>query len=48
MILDEISQTSTRDAHTVIGAVAACLGGQLWVLGDARQAPAVMAGGIAA
>jgi hypothetical protein len=37
--LDEVSQTSTRDAHTVLAAVAACAGGQLWVLGDPRQAP---------
>ncbi len=48
VILDEISQTSTRDAHTVLAAVDACAGGQLWVLGDPQQAPAVKAGGIAA
>ena len=48
VILDEISQTSTRDAHTVLAAVADCPGGQLWVLGDPCQAPAVKAGGIAA
>jgi conjugative relaxase-like TrwC/TraI family protein len=48
VVLDEISQTSTRDAHAVLAAVAACPGGQLWVLGDPRQAPAVKAGGIAA
>ncbi len=48
VIVDEISQTSTRDAHTVLAAVADCPGGQLWVLGDPRQAPAVKAGGIAA
>ncbi len=48
VILDEISQTSTRDAHSVLAAVDACPGGQLWVLGDPRQAPAVKAGGIAA
>jgi conjugative relaxase-like TrwC/TraI family protein len=48
VVLDEISQTSTRDAHTVLSAVAACLGGELWVLGDPRQAPSVKAGGIAA
>ena len=28
--------------------MAACSGGQLWVLGDPRQAPSVKAGGIAA
>ena len=48
VILDEISQTSTRDAHSVLAAVDACPGGQLWVLGDPRQAPSVKAGGIAA
>ena len=47
VILDEISQTSTRDLHTVLAAVAACPGGQLWVLGDPRQSPSVKAGGIA-
>ena len=48
VILDEISQTSTRDGHTVLAAVDACPGAQLWILGDPRQAPAVKAGGIAA
>ena len=48
VILDEISQTSTLDAHSVLAAVDACPGGQLWVLGDPRQAPSVKAGGIAA
>jgi conjugative relaxase-like TrwC/TraI family protein len=48
VVLDEVSQTSTRDAHTVLAAVESCPGGQLWVLGDPRQAPAVKAGGIAA
>jgi ATP-dependent exoDNAse (exonuclease V) alpha subunit len=48
VVLDEVSQTSTRDAHTVLVAVAACPSAQVWVLGDARQAPAVQAGGIAA
>ncbi len=48
VILDEISQTSTRDGHTVLAAVDTCPGAQLWVLGDPRQAPAVKAGGIAA
>jgi hypothetical protein len=37
VILDEISQTSTRDSHTVLAAVDACPGAQLWVLGDPRQ-----------
>jgi conjugative relaxase-like TrwC/TraI family protein len=48
VVLDEVSQTSSRDAHTILAAVAACPGGQLWVLGDAHQAPSVKAGGIAA
>jgi hypothetical protein len=48
VVLDEASQTSTRDAHTVVGAVADCPGAQLWILGDPRQAPSVKAGGIAA
>jgi hypothetical protein len=48
VVLDEVSQTSTRDAHTVLAAVAACPGGQLWILGDPRQVPSVKAGGIAA
>ncbi len=48
VVLDEISQTSTRDAHTVLAALERCPGGQLWILGDHQQAPAVKAGGIAA
>ncbi len=47
VILDEVSQTSTRDMHTVLAAVDRCPGGQLWILGDPRQAPSVKAGGIA-
>jgi len=47
VVVDEVSQTSTRDMHIVVAAVAACLGGQLWILGDPRQAPSVKAGGIA-
>ncbi len=46
-VLDGVSQCSTRDAETVLAAVAACPGGQLWVLGDARQAQSVLAGGVA-
>ena len=48
VVVDEISQTSTRDARDVLAAVDACPGGQLWVLGDPQQAPSVKAGGIAA
>jgi hypothetical protein len=47
VLLDEISQTPTRDAHTVLAAVAACPDGMLWVLGDARQSQPVAAGGMA-
>jgi len=46
LVLDEVSQTSTRDAETVLSAVAACKG-RLWVLGDARQGQPVLAGGLA-
>lgn len=48
VVLDGISQTSTRDAHIVLSAVDACPGGQVWVLGDPKQVPGVKAGGIAA
>jgi hypothetical protein len=47
VVLDEVSQSST-EMRTILAAVAACPGGQLWVLGDPRQAPSVKAGGIAA
>ena len=45
--LDEVSQTSTRDAEVVMAAVAAAPGAQVWVLGDARQGEPVLAGGLA-
>jgi hypothetical protein len=48
VVLDEVSQSSTRDVYTILNAVIACAGGQLWVLGDPRQAPSVKAGGFAA
>ncbi len=48
VVVDELSQTSTRDAHTVLHAVADCPGGVLMVLGDPRQSPSVKAGGVAA
>jgi len=47
IVLDEVSQTSTRDAETVLAAVAACADGQLWVLGDPHQGQPVLAGGLA-
>ncbi len=48
VVLDEVSQVSTRDAATVLEAVAATHGASLWCLGDPRQAPAVGAGGLGA
>ncbi|MDP9389693.1 MAG: relaxase domain-containing protein, partial [Actinomycetota bacterium] len=48
VVLDEVSQVSTRDAATVLAAVAATPGAQLWCLGDPRQSQAVGAGGLAA
>ena len=47
MVLDEVSQTSTRDAEVVLAAVAAAPGAQVWVLGDAKQGQPVLAGGVA-
>ena len=48
LVLDEVSQTSTLDAETVLAAIAACDGGQVWILGDSRQGRSVLAGGLAA
>jgi conjugative relaxase-like TrwC/TraI family protein len=47
VVLDEISQTPTRDAHSVLAAVAGSPDGMLWVLGDPRQSRPVAAGGVA-
>jgi hypothetical protein len=47
VVLDEISQTPTRDAHSALAAVAGCPDGMLWVLGDPRQSQPVAAGGVA-
>ena len=47
VVLDEVSQTPTREAEAVLTAVAACPGGSLWVLGDPRQSQPVGAGGLA-
>ena len=47
VVLDEVSQTSTRDAEAVLAAVAAAPGAQVWVLGDAKQGQPVLAGGLA-
>ena len=47
MVLDEISQTPTREVEAVLAAVDACPGGRLWMLGDPRQSQPVGAGGMA-
>ncbi len=47
VVLDEISQTPTREVEAVLAAVDACPGGSLWVLGDPRQSQPVGAGGMA-
>ena len=44
VVLDEISQTPTREVEAVLAAVDACPGGQVWVLGDPRQSQPVGAG----
>ena len=47
VVLDEVSQTPTRDVEAVLAAVDTCPGGSLWVLGDPRQSQPVGAGGAA-
>jgi conjugative relaxase-like TrwC/TraI family protein len=47
LVLDEISQTPTRDVEAVLAAVDACPGGSVWVLGDPRQSQPVGPGGMA-
>jgi hypothetical protein len=46
-VLDEISQTPTREVEAVLAAVDACPGGSVWILGDPRQSQPVGAGGMA-
>jgi conjugative relaxase-like TrwC/TraI family protein len=48
VLVDETSQIGTRDAAVVLDAVAATPAGQVWFVGDARQAQSVAAGGLAA
>jgi hypothetical protein len=36
VVLDEISQTPTREVEAVLAAVDACPGGRVWILGDPR------------
>jgi hypothetical protein len=47
VVLDEISQTPTREVEEVLAALDACPGGSLWVLGDPRQSQPVGPGGMA-
>jgi hypothetical protein len=47
VVLDELSQTSTREVEAVLAAVDACPGGSIWILGDPRQSQPVGAGGMA-
>lgn len=47
VICDEVSQLPTREAHTLLAAVAACPDGQVWFVGDPQQAQPVGAGGLA-
>jgi hypothetical protein len=47
LIVDEVSQLSTRDAAVIVGALAATPGAQVWFIGDARQGQSVAAGGLA-
>lgn len=48
VILDEVSQVSTRDAAAVLAAVAVTPGAVLWCLGDEDQGRSVAPGGLAA
>src|SRR3546814_15591997 len=48
VVLDEVSQVSTRDAAAILRSVTAAPGAQLWCLGDADQGRSVKPGGLAA
>ena len=48
LIVDEVSQVSTRDAAVVLDAAVVTPGTRVWFLGDPRQTTPVAAGGIAA
>jgi len=48
VVLDEVSQVSTRDASAVLTAVTATSGAALWCLGDEDQGRSVAPGGLAA
>lgn len=47
VIVDEFSQLPTHEADVVLAAVAACPGGQVWMVGDPLQTQPVRAGGLA-
>lgn len=47
VVIDEVSQVSTRDAHYVTAAVAGTPGAALWCLGDDDQGRPVQPGGLA-
>lgn len=47
VVLDEVSQVSTRDAAAVLAAVVAAPGAGLWCLGDQDQGRSVAPGGLA-
>ena len=47
VVLDEVSQVSTRDADTILQAVVSTTGAMLWCLGDADQGRSVRPGGLA-
>ena len=48
LVVDEVSQVSTRDAAVILDAVAVTPAAGVWFLGDPRQTGPVAAGGIAA
>ncbi len=48
VVVDEVSQVSTRDAHAVLAAVSVTPGAVLWCLGDDEQGRSVQPGGLAA
>lgn len=48
VVLDEVSQVSTRDAATILTAVTNTADAQLWCLGDEDQGRSVKPGGLAA
>lgn len=48
VIIDEVSQVSSRDAHAVLAAVSATPGAVVWCLGDDDQGRPVQPGGLAA